>query len=255
MRRDPGRSLSLVVDGKALWACHLAADGGYPWFHPVALPDGAALTAFSPPDHAWHRGLWFSWKFLNGVNFWEWSEKTPGIPAGITRRVGNENVRGGGNEDATLEMTLQYVHNEQLLLTEQRRIVGRLPRPDGSYVLDWTATFTAPRQEVVFDRTPPPDQPEGQGRAATAGSPIEQRKPFTKGAFWTVRAVGDAKGTASCARWMDLSGTIGDHGPTGGVAMFDHPRNPGIRLPGLWNVSPKTRASTTSIPPCCFTNR
>ena len=29
------------------------------------------MTADRPPDHIWHHGLWFSWKFINKVNYWE----------------------------------------------------------------------------------------------------------------------------------------------------------------------------------------
>ena len=42
-----------------------------PFFHPVRTPAGFTLTLFEPHDHIWHRGLWFTIKFINGENFWE----------------------------------------------------------------------------------------------------------------------------------------------------------------------------------------
>ena len=46
-----------------------------PFFHPLCTPSGHVLTNFEPHDHVWHRGLWFTIKFINGENFWE--EKPP----------------------------------------------------------------------------------------------------------------------------------------------------------------------------------
>ena len=40
-------------------------------------------TLDQPADHRWHHGLWFSWKFIDGVNYWEHDGNT-GRPAGRT---------------------------------------------------------------------------------------------------------------------------------------------------------------------------
>ncbi|WP_395088850.1 DUF6807 family protein [Armatimonas sp.] len=42
-----------------------------PFIHPLRLPDGTVITEHEPPDHTWHRGLWFAFKFVNGINYWE----------------------------------------------------------------------------------------------------------------------------------------------------------------------------------------
>lgn len=39
--------------------------------HPIVTPGGATITGFEMSDHVWHRGLWFTVKFVNGTNFWE----------------------------------------------------------------------------------------------------------------------------------------------------------------------------------------
>lgn len=51
----PGAQLSLVAGDKVLWTYHFAKTDNTPYCHPVATPDGTALTAFAPADHAWHR--------------------------------------------------------------------------------------------------------------------------------------------------------------------------------------------------------
>ncbi len=43
------------------------------FFHPVYSPDGTLLTAEAPKDHPWHLGLWFCWKYINGLNYWKFS--------------------------------------------------------------------------------------------------------------------------------------------------------------------------------------
>lgn len=42
-----------------------------PGFHPLVTPAGAVVTGWEPSDHVWHRGLWFTFKYVNGENFWE----------------------------------------------------------------------------------------------------------------------------------------------------------------------------------------
>ena len=67
-----------------LWTFNYGKGCKEPFFHPVSLPDGRVLTWDAPPDHVWHHALWFCWKYINGVNFWEPNRKT-GKPDGETR--------------------------------------------------------------------------------------------------------------------------------------------------------------------------
>src|ERR1017187_5766043 len=68
-------AVALVGGGKPVWQFNYGTNGTKPFFHPLALPGGSPLTWQSPPDHVWHYGLWFSWKYLNGVNYWEEDRK------------------------------------------------------------------------------------------------------------------------------------------------------------------------------------
>jgi len=64
-------SLALRHNDRSVW--RLVFDPAKPksWFHPLSTVDGEVLTAFEPADHPWHRGLWWSWKLINGINYWE----------------------------------------------------------------------------------------------------------------------------------------------------------------------------------------
>ncbi|MBK5263310.1 MAG: ThuA domain-containing protein, partial [Peptostreptococcaceae bacterium] len=60
-------TLSLMNSSDIIWQYNFNNRFGKPYFHPVAIKN-STLTCVSPPDHPWHLGLWFSWKFINGVN-------------------------------------------------------------------------------------------------------------------------------------------------------------------------------------------
>ena len=76
--------LALVKDGSEVWRFHCdPARSTKPFFDPVSVAGGPSLTWARPPDHAWHYGLWFSWKFVNGVNYWEENKEFRG--QGLTR--------------------------------------------------------------------------------------------------------------------------------------------------------------------------
>src|ERR1700761_8879226 len=69
-------SIELAADGSA--ACATYRHGSTlpkPCLHPIVTPGGAVLSGFEMSDHVWHRGLWFTIKFINGTNFWE--EQSP----------------------------------------------------------------------------------------------------------------------------------------------------------------------------------
>jgi hypothetical protein len=232
-----GEQLSLVVDGQTLWTYHYAAEKNVPYFHPVNLPGGPTLTNFAPADHPWHRALWFSWKTINGVNYWEWAEpRKPGateldpdgVPAGRTRFTGKESFESDANS-AQMTMEIHYGSEDKPLLKEQRRIVARPPRADGSYIIDWHMTFTALDQEVVFERTPP-------NKTSGGYSGLSYRAPDTVTNVRVIDSEGrsgmDARGPTS--RWLDASGVIDpEHGPSG-IAILCHPMNE--RYPSHWHL-------------------
>ncbi len=232
-----GEQLSLILDAQTLWTYHYAAKDNVPYFHPVALPGGPTLTNFAPHDHPWHRALWFCWKTINGVNYWEWAQPhkpgskeldPEGVPVGWTRFAGNEMVAtsAGG---ASIMMQIDYGTGDKTLLKEQRSIAVSMPRADGSYVIDWTMTFTAQDQELTFDRTPP--NKTGGGYAG-----LSYRAPDNIAQVTMIDSEGrkgmDARGPTS--RWIDASGVTDPRYGPAGLAILCHPGNP--RYPSQWHL-------------------
>ena len=234
-QQEAGKTLSLLKGDTVLWTPNLGPD--HPFFHPVTTVDGLVLTALEPRDHPWHHGVWFSWKYLNGVNYWDWAGKKEPIPDGRTRMVGKETV--DLREDrAVITMDLEYFtgaadSGDKTVLKERRNITAFTPKADGSYRMDWTLVFTASEGEVVFERTPPKEARWGgyAGFSFRGAAGIRDIRVIDS------EGRNGMAGHGKKARWMDFSGGFKPTGAPAGVAIFDHPQN--LRHPSPWYVSDK----------------
>ena len=232
--KEDESSLTLVGAAGPLWQFRYGANLDTPYFHPLNTTDGRTLTWDRPPDHLWHHGLWFSWKFINGVNYWEIDPKT-GRPAG---RTPWKDVRIIADEDgsARIEMALAYKpEGEDLsVMTEKRSIEVSAPDADGVYVIDWTGIFDA-IGEVVLDRTPLLGEPDGQVWGGYAGLSLRFAEKLAERQAMTddgpVNKFADDRYRGRHAA-VDYSGSV--DGRPAGVAILDHPRNP--RTPTPWYV-------------------
>ena len=236
-------------DDDVVWRFNYGPDAGKPHFHPVAVPDGPTLTGQSPPDHRWHHGLWFSWKFINGVNFWEENPQT-GKSDGSTEW---SRVQIMTREDfsARIGMRIEYrIGDDKPALSEQRFINISAPDADGTYHMDWTMTFTA-REDVLLDRTPLPDEPDGKIWGGYAGLSVrfaaglgDRQVVSSDGpvAFENDRYRGNARG-------VDYTGVLkGDE--VGGIAVLDLPDN--LNSPSPWYVIKSDPMSFFSPAVICY---
>jgi hypothetical protein len=231
-RRATG-SVALVKQDQVIWNFRYNRNEAKPAFHPVALPGGPVLTCFRAEDHPWHRGLWFSWKFINGLNYWE-EDKVTGASEGRTEW---RNVRVTTRPDfsARISMELSYrPTNGQPVLAEQRVIEVSTPDAQGIYRLDWTMTFKALGKDVWLDRTPIPGEPEGKGHGGYAGLSVRFARELTNAQAVTstgpvVFTNGTYRGKAAAT---DYSGTLENQEI--GIAMVDHPGN--LNAPSPWYI-------------------
>ena len=224
-------SVALISNGKVVWQFNYDKKQTKPYFHPVSLTDGTRLTWEAPPDHPWHYGLWFSWKFINGVNYWEEDAKT-GKAAGITEW---DMVRIHTHADGSAEITLDVSYHEPdkpNVLTEKRSVAISAPDDSGSYTMDWTTVFTAAAEKVELNRTPLPDQEGGRSWGGYAGLSFRGRKGAQEVLFTTTK--GPATLTDGRFRGKDVaceySGIVNDK--VFGVAILDHPDN--LNCPTPW---------------------
>ncbi|HLP02309.1 MAG TPA: DUF6807 family protein [Opitutaceae bacterium] len=165
-RRDH-TSLAWTRGGHVLWAFSFDPRHGKPHFATLA-PGGANLVEVRPADHVWHYGLWFSWKFIDGVNYWE--ETGPEQRAEGATRWQPPAIETDDSGNATLRLELTYVDpTGRAVLTERRVIRVAAPQADGSFAIDWAAQFVVGSSAVVLDRTPMPGEAGGQVNGGYGG--------------------------------------------------------------------------------------
>jgi hypothetical protein len=231
-KQEPGQSVALTRGETVVWQFRYASDQPKPFFHPLSLPDGPVLTWNRPPDHPWHHALWFSWKFLNGVNYWEPNRST-GQPDGRTQ-WSNARIATNPDHTATIEMDLTYRPSDQpVVLTEKRVVEVSCPDASGRYHFDWSSTFTAGETDVEFSRTPLPGEPGGKAWGGYAGLSVRLAKELSERAAAKTDGpvdFGDGSTHRSRSTAMDYNGLI-DGRPVG-IAVCDHPDN--VNHPSPW---------------------
>lgn len=245
-KKEP-TSLALLSSGKTVWQFnHDPAAASKPFFHPLAVPGGESLTEFAPADHPWHFGLWFSWKFINGVNYWEHDKATGKLEGTTTWKLGK--IETGADQSARIELSLDYhpAGDTKPVLTEQRVITVSPPAADGTYFLDWDLAFQAGDQNVKLDRTPLPGEPDGKVFGGYAGLSFRFVKGLADCKISSTEDIGKPKAQRHrfSGKGADYSGSIG--GKVAGAAILDHPSNPGF--PNRWY------AAVSPAKPFCFFN-
>ncbi|HQE27943.1 MAG TPA: PmoA family protein [Phycisphaerae bacterium] len=222
-------SIALLNGDRIVWRFNYGKDLPKAYFDPLNLPDGTELVWLSPPDHEWHFALWFSWKEINGLNYWEqWN--TPG--QGRTR-VLDGRARANPDHSADIDLTVSYhPDGKPALLTERRSIHVHPPEADGSYRIDWTSAFTAGAEDVHLKG--------GTAGGGYAGLSV-RISPRTR--EWQLldsegRRDQPCEGMArhthgQRSKWCDFSLVGMLTGSPAGVTVFDHPAN--LRHPSYWH--------------------
>lgn len=226
--------IALRCNGADVWRFRFdPAKQTKPYFDPVCVAGGPSLTWARPPDHVWHYGLWFSWKYINGLNYWE---EKGGRAEGETF-WDPPMIETQPDGRAVISGTFGYRPSGSSatpLLRERRSIAISAPDTEGAYCMDWTQTFAAGDVPVTLDRTPLSSEPGGQAWGGYAGLSLRFAQSFSNVetvASTVGRVPRDAFGrldvTAGAA---EQDGFVG--GRPYGIAMLSHPSNP--RAPGDW---------------------
>jgi hypothetical protein len=225
-------SIARTVGDSTLWRFSYDEKSGKPYFHPVAVGSGTSLTNFKPEDHPWHYALWFSWKYVNKINYWE-ENRVSGQAAGDTRWSAPViDARPDGS--ARIAMTLAYVRpTGETDLTESRVLDVSAPASDGSYTIDWTMRFTAGKDGAVLDRTPMPGEPNGVVNGGYAGlSARLAAAPVTMSVMSTEGPVTEFRGDRARPSAAAVAGNFTLEGrDVGGFAILSDAANSGDKAP------------------------
>jgi len=215
-------SVALQADGKTVWRHVHSSSESKPYFHPLSTIKGSVLTDLRPKDHPWHRACWFSWKFINGVNYWEENRET-GKSNGQTEI---KSVEVFTHDDFSGDLVMQIGYHEPGkpdLLVEERVMSISCPDKNGNYTIDWRSKFQA-QADITLDRTPLATEKNGRDYGGYAGLSLRLAHPFRK--TWVFSdsegRMGEFHGKP--ATWVRSAGKT-ELGENASVSIFNSPSN------------------------------
>ncbi|HVX84077.1 MAG TPA: DUF6807 family protein [Phycisphaerae bacterium] len=220
VRHTWGRSIGFHFGGSAAGGAYRFEEGlPKPCFHPLVTGKGHVVTLFEPSDHAWHRGLWFTIKFINGTNFWEEQ-----APFGVQRSASEPHARMTGPASLAIEHALQWTSEATGPVVDERREI-EIRGTDGGMEIDWSSELLA-LQDLTLDRTPFTTWGGYSGLTFRASRELHQAEYLLPSGEKKQPLLGEPH------EWVALQARV-DGGPEEyvTVAMVDHPENPRAPLP------------------------
>ena len=216
-------TLALMNHSDIIWQFNGQNRFGKPYFHPLTV-NQSDLTCVSPPDHPWHVGLWFSWKFINGVNYWEYQKNFSSTETGFKSDgiTAIKNQKFSTNSDFSADVHLNLTYHPvdgNAVMSEERLYHISKPSSDGSYYIDEEHLFIALSDSVLLDRTPITGEPGGQSWGGYSGLSIRFNQSFTSP---EIVSPGDSASRRKSA-WIYMGfQTLKD--AKAGMLILNHPR-------------------------------
>jgi len=220
--QETDTTLQLFTGSNLVWQYNYRNRFGKPYFHPIYL-NNSRITCENPRDHVWHYGLWFSWKFINNLNYWEYtndfkSEET-GYKSEGTTDIENINIQKNTDHSANIQLEILYhPGNGDPVLRENRRIYVAPQNKDGSYYFDYEHHFLAEFDAVTIDRTPILGEQDGKSWGGYGGLSIRINQDFTKAE--TLPQVTPPEYPKNGWFFMGFKTLMGG---SAGVSIFQHP--------------------------------
>ena len=216
-------------------------DRYFPLFYPVLGPGQVPMTRKFPleivegedTDHPHHQSLWFAHSDVNGHSFWAVKPYGDKIPGKTVHRKFSEVV--SGKEKGHFVSENDYVADDGTIVMSDTRTVRFYAPADkmAPRLIDITIAFHASNGEVTFAD----EKDAGMAIRLASDLQVEHR---AKSKDKTTRPAGhilnsegikDLDTWGKRARWVDAYGEVG--GEHVGVAILDHPKNPGY--PTYWH--------------------
>ncbi|MBF5082147.1 DUF6807 family protein [Quadrisphaera sp. INWT6] len=239
-QQGPGQTGELLgPQGQPVARFHWGTGANHPYLDDLRpLTHRGVLTTHAPHDHRWHHGLWWSWKFVDDVLFWEDHPGYGGNRSGLGRSLVREHAVREDNGRVTVHEQLDWTVDAttEVLLTEQREVTAGLdPLLAGAWVLDWDQRWRATR-EVALSTTPWPQTSWG----GYAGLNYRAARAMADGE--EILASGGRSGAVAVhgevATWAAYSGLVDgaevdepEVPGRGGVALLPHPADEGAPHP------------------------
>ncbi len=216
-------SVKIEIDGKPYADFVVGgADTTKPYLHPLRTADGKIVTRRFPMekvegevyDHQHHRGLWFSHGDVNGIDFWanEASYNKPKLGKVVLKKI---NSVKSGAKSGSINATFAWQEpGGKTLLTEDRVMIFhsdpklRIIDVDIKLTAVESAKFGDTKEGAFAIRLATPLDEKHTGKMVNAEGKVGEKLVWGKP-----------------SPWVDYAGQL--DGATVGIAIFDHPANPG----------------------------
>jgi hypothetical protein len=206
-----GKRIDVTAGGRFFTSYRFADDEKYPFFFPVNGPSGASVTSMRNGEYPHHSSLFFGCDMLNGGNYWQ-----EGLERGRIISQGPKLVRASG---AVIEWTdrCDWKREGSHPLRDTRRITLRAPSAT-LRVIDFDITLEAledvrilrTNHSLFSARMDPDLTPAMGGRMVNAEGLSGEKATFGKP-----------------SAWLACYGPRGGKGGQEGLAILQHPENPG----------------------------
>ncbi|MES2692959.1 MAG: PmoA family protein [Verrucomicrobiota bacterium] len=207
-----------------------------PCLFPILDAEGVSYTRNWPMkdvpdeihDHDWHRSVWFGHGLVNGHDFWrELKDK----PTGTIVHEALLEAQSGPTGQLRARSRWVSATGETICTDETTYRFRRVPE---GYLLDCEIAIKASHGALTFGDTEEGAMAVRVNEAIRVTQAVGKKK--TPGTGTIVNASGDrgTKAWGKRAPWTDYHGPLPNGGPTIGVAIFDHPKNPSH--PTWWHV-------------------
>jgi hypothetical protein len=199
------------------------------YIHPLYGLDGEVLTQDFPSDHYHHRGVFWTWPGGKlgdrEFNIWSLDGAHPYVDNVLVRAV-------GASADLHFQNRWSLDDSpEDAFIREEVDVIAHPADPRGR-ALDFTITLTNVSDEVFSlggseERDKRAEVTKGYG-----GFCIRPDAAYKPMVFTTATGVQPEDVLEADTPWADVSFRIGETGPHAGMAIFQHPSNPGYPHPG-----------------------
>lgn len=207
------------------------------YIHPLYNLTGDTLTEEFPPDHPYHRGIFWTWHqlYIDTVSIGDgW------INSGISQSV-VKLLTAKKNDAAIIDLEVNWfsdsLSKEKPFMSEQTKIVV-YPSGKETRIIDFTIKLNALVDKLEIGGS---DDPKGYGGFCLRLD-IPDNMVFTSESG----LVTPQELQVNAGRWMDFSGAFGRTGSANGIAILCNPDNPAF--PSPWILRQKSSMQNAVYP-------
>lgn len=196
------------------------------YIHPLFGLEGETLTDDYPKDHPHHRGVSWSWP----VTRWKNQVRDIWAVAGVWSRPVAVGRKSEGPVFASLCAENVWKWGDQVPLVRETVVIRAFRKTERGRLVDIEVRLQGLEDGVAIGGRPH----AGYGGFALRAAPVEQQK---------ITLHQDPAGTQPRRSWIDYSGRFAGATQPSGLAIFEHPANPGypselLQYPQLNYVMP-----------------